>query len=206
MSNELGLGQLIVSNKEKDATHIAVVPLVAGDRFYPGDRFRVSHGTDIAMRHTDNDYIGVVDPFLSIRVEVGEKFWGFIKPGTVTGMRHEWKHPVFDKIINPVLDKINNNKKLMAALESSNTVELDLNKRVAEEWIRNFCDEWYFDYDTLIKEASNPGGYIVADGIDLHCAGELGEDHDLFWKHLETLTGKRFDDEHKQDFGWSCSC
>jgi hypothetical protein len=196
MSNELGLGQFITGSKEKDAVHIAVIPLVAGERFYPGDRFTCNSGTDVAMRYSGKDYIGVVDPFLSMRVEVGEKFWGFIKPGTVTGMRHEWQHPAFDYI----------SKNKGGVVPGVNDTSIKINISESEAWIRDFCDQWNFDYNTLIKEASHPGGYIVADGIDLHCAGELGEDHDLFWKHLENVTGKRFNDEHRQDFGWSCSC
>lgn len=50
------------------------------------------------------------------------------------------------------------------------------------------------------------GRYIVAEGHDLHSAGELGEDYDLFWEHLEGLTGEQYDDDHRRGLGWSCTC
>lgn len=48
--------------------------------------------------------------------------------------------------------------------------------------------------------------YLVAQGIDLHDANELGEDHDLFWANLAIYVGKQFDDAHRKTIGWSCSC
>lgn len=187
MSNELGIGNKITGTASKDAIHIAVVPLKAYSKMYPGDSFvLLENGSNVAVPviKNNNEAIGIVDPFLQTTVEEGESFWGFIKPGTVTGMRHEWQHPAFGGIVKT-------------------DIKVDITE--SEEWIQMFCDQWNFDYDTLIQEAIN-GGYIVADGIDLHCAYELGEDHDLFWKHLEIVTGKKFNNEHRENFRWSCSC
>lgn len=85
----------------------------------------------------------------------------------------------------------------------------------AEVWLRAFAERWNFDYGEMISEACSPNvdnglGYsdhfVVARDIDLHDKSELGEDHDLFWFHLEKLTGQSFDPSHKDQFGWSCSC
>ena len=72
-------------------------------------------------------------------------------------------------------------------------------------WLMDFADRWQLIYDDMIAEAMR-GGTITANGVDLHSAAELGPDHDLFWKHLQELTGECFDEAHRKRFVWSCSC
>jgi hypothetical protein len=188
------LGKKITGEANRDAIHIAVVPLIAGQELRPGQSFRLAYGTsDTAIPSADEygrEAIGIVDPYLGHesanwrdwRVEVGERFWGFLMPGTVTGMRHHWQHPSFDNVPIP-----------------ANEHEL---------WLRQFCDRWNFDYDELIAAGigCEEDRYVVAQGIDLHSRGELGEDYDLFWSHLEALTGSQFDSQHREGLAWSCSC
>ena len=86
-----------------------------------------------------------------------------------------------------------------------------MTRHASEQWLRAFAEKWNFAYDDLLREASASSNdewerYITAYDIDLHSAEELGEDHDLFWSHLEVLTGKTFDHPHRKRFGWSCSC
>jgi hypothetical protein len=111
-------------------------------------------------------------------------FWMFLKPGTITGLRHEWTHPAFEPQPLPTNE--------------------------SEKWLREFADRWNFDWNKMIGMAtSGPqkyGNYVVAQGIDLHSAAELKGDDVLFWQHLERFTGRTFDQKHKDDFIWSCSC
>lgn len=197
MSNELGLGKLITDpDAERDATHVAVIPMIAGERWMqPGDKIKLKYGTvDVALRanHYYDDsqkIVAVVDPFLQDGPEEGQRFWAFLFPGTVTGMRHLWRHPAFTE------------------------TEIPKPATEHEAWIRDFCDRWNFDYGDLIGAAlkttkyhDDYDRYVVARGRDCHSAEDLGEDNDLFWMHLEGLMNRKFDHEHREGMGWSCSC
>lgn len=173
---------------QRDAIHMAIVPLIAGDDLYGGQFFRLKYKTNnVALRaQNENDGLGIVNPFEKRSwLREGDSFWGILTPESITEMRHHWYHPAFD-----------------------DTQSEGMNPH--EEWIRNFACDWNFNYDDLIREASiqdeTDWRFITANGIDLHSKGELGEDHDKFWYHLEQLTGKKFDDDHRDNFHWSCSC
>lgn len=193
---EVNLGYIPDRLAQRDAVHVAVIPLIAGETLHPGDKFKLAYGKDdTALRadynaaNDDGTVVGVVDPFMKgwDGVEQGERFWGFLFPGTVTGMRHHWKHPSFGR------------------------ENVAIPKDEHEKWLREFCDKWNFDWSQLIDAATETNEesdwrYVVAQGRDLHSAGELGEDHDKFWEHLEGYTDKTFDAPHREGMGWSCSC
>ena len=172
--SDVELGKMITTPQERDAIHVACVPLIAGEDLYAGQRFRLRYGhNDVAMcaDYNDDDAIGIIDPFLgnNDRIREGDEVWGLLFPNTVTGMRHEWQHPAFENV-----EKTDNDHEL---------------------WIRNFCERWHFSFNELIDAAISPSRnedwrYVVAHGIDLHSPGELGADHDLFWHHLEGYTGQ----------------
>jgi len=183
MTNQERIGKLLDADATRDAVHIAVLPVIADADIYPGEQVKLVYGTtDRAVRAGYNrPGIGVADPFLKDYIEAGQRFFVFIHPNTVIGMRHVWEHPAIDNVQFPI--------------------------NASELWLRQFADRWNFDYDELIQGAqAGAGGYVVASGMDLHSGTELGPDHDLFWTHLENLTGKTFEVEHRQNFGWSCSC
>jgi hypothetical protein len=189
---EPNLGSLIEGDAERDAVHVALIPMIAGEHLSAGEKFCLKFDDrSVALRgdyRNPEEVVGVVDPFLPGfgGVEKGEKFWGMLFPQTVTGMRHHWQHPLFDKPAEEIVAETN----------------------YYELWLRNFCDEWNFDFDELIGAATGTSEwrFVVARGKDLHSAGELGEDHALFWEHLEGYMDVKFSEDHRDGMGWSCSC
>jgi hypothetical protein len=187
------IGQLLPDDAKRDAIHIAILPTIVakGHSVGAGEYVKLKTGTqNEIMSCARENAIGVVDPFFfktendDTRTHVweGERIGVWLFPGTVTGMRHEWEHPL-DKKSAPNLN----------------------NPSVA--WLMEFAEKWNFDYEEMIECAQEKGGWVTAYGKDLHRASELDPgDEEAFWLHIEQVTNKKFDDEHKENFGWSCSC
>lgn len=193
---QFAVGKLIEHpDAQRDAIHVAVMPVVAyEDRLQPGERLKLVFGTQnmvCRVRRYDEEGVGIVDPFLDVMsLKKGDQFYMFMLPNTIHSLRHQWLHPSVDT-------------------DHSSATE-------AEVWLRHFADRWGMPYDEMIKIAiapkcelhsdDYPDDFIVAQGVDLHSAAELGADHDLFWTNLEALTGRTFTLAHRGATGWSCSC
>lgn len=136
----------------------------------------------------ETPYIGIIDPFLTKRARRGERVFLLLYPNTVKGMRHAWSHASFS-------DEL---------AQSTSPVK---ETSVAEAWLREFASQWNIPYDEMVVEASSRGGYLTARGVDIHSWSEISSgEQRLFWEHLETVTGRRFDGDHRSDVGFSCSC
>lgn len=182
--SELKLGELINDEQQRDAIHIAVAPVIADESLSPGDDIGISEGTaDHATGKTMNP-IGIVDPFLSGKVLRGDRFWMFLYPNTVTGMRHHWQHPAF----------------------SGHSSAVGSDKAVSEAWLRvyamrhNTYDNPERAYERLVKCLKS--GDLFFYGTDLHGFGELDDAQDLKM-HAEIALGIKV---NWDNFEFSCSC
>lgn len=93
------LGQLCGDDARRDAVHVPVAPVEAGQDLLPAQR--VSIAPDGRAVYGD-DPVGIVDPFLTEPVKRGQRFWVFVFPGTITGLRHLWTHKAFAPVKPPV--------------------------------------------------------------------------------------------------------
>lgn len=195
MSAQDNIGKLIDETEQRDAVHFALAPVYATVKLAPGQAIGFINGTQNAGPCSDP--VGIVDPFLKHWVKPGERFWMFLFPNTITGLRHEWTHPAYTEA-----EKLGRVEAVTNALTGRDD---------ARRWLQNFAEEWGMDYEHMIQTAAHPKkgeyeNYITANGTDLHSATELGDDHPKFWENLERLTGQRFDEKHRGKIGWSCSC
>lgn len=89
------LGKLITGNVGRDAIHVAIAPVTAGEDLRPGERVGFVAGCTSVVYSMWAGAVGIVDPFLTQLVKKGERFWLCLFPGTVTSLRHQWTHPSF---------------------------------------------------------------------------------------------------------------
>lgn len=190
MSEQLGLGKLITQKQSRDAIHIAVAPVTAADKIAPGDwlKFAKVGDTENVCRCNETDGIGIADPFLTRVAFAGDRLWIYLRPGSVTSLRHEWTHPAFSA-------------ETMALIPLKDTT-------ASETWLRayvaNYCpydenqpDKGYGEFLDGIRS-----GTVFYHGSDLHGFSELKDADDLRF-HLETVLGTRI---NWGTFSFSCSC
>lgn len=181
--SKLGLGQIITTDQTRDAIHVAVAPLECGDSLvYPGRHVGLSAGV---FSEWAKPYIGILDPFLTRPVELGQKAWIYLYPGSITSLRHQWSHPAFD-----------------AATDTYAAMGLPALDHVA--WIARCaqdCDG--LSYDQLMEAADNyvrTGDHFIQGGrFEGVCLPEE------FWVHYQAVRGVEVP-TNKQGSFFSCSC
>lgn len=189
MSDSLNIGQIIEVPRERDAIHVAVAPVVANGALLPGEAIGLlEDGTASA----NPPFIGVVDPFLTRRVQAGERFWMFLKPGTITSLRHEWQHPAFD------------------SMTSNPAASAKSEKSASEQWMRawamrHMSSDYYGDDvgGVLDEDSAYANAIHAGEEMSVGCH-ENARDHidNEWWGHWETITGKTGDRESY----FSCAC
>jgi hypothetical protein len=98
------LGKLCDDNDRRDAVHVAVAPVIAAENLQWAQHVKLNAKGEAVAAYSEDDSIGLVDPWLTDHVRPGERFWLFLKPGTITGLRHVWTHPAF-KVNVPQMNK-----------------------------------------------------------------------------------------------------
>lgn len=103
--NDIKLGELIEgADARRDALHVAVAPVKAGENLAPGDKVQFDpSSSEVQLAQPGKPFVGVIDPFLTTIVEKGRWCWLFVHPdGVRRPMRHEWSHPAFDPPAAPL--------------------------------------------------------------------------------------------------------
>lgn len=123
------LGTIIGPGEKRDAIHLAVIPVIAGQDLLPGQDVGVSG----CMAITACEKIGIVDPFLTKLVSKGQYFWLVIYPRKITSLRHVWSHPAFDDADVPALAvPTSQDDELRSKIEKLEAEKRELESRVDE--------------------------------------------------------------------------
>lgn len=180
------LGTIIDETAARDAIHLAVEPAVAGEILHPGMHVRLFEG--VAYEGQRSDGFGIVDPFLSRHVKIGERFWLVVYPRQITSLRHVWTHPSFPPAeVGP------------SAFEQNS-------KEKSEAWLKEFCRTHdcpgYWELIALVQRgpADWDNSYLHVAGSDAH--GEIPPE---LYDHVETVTGEKLHYVERPTY-FSCSC
>lgn len=89
----INLGEIVYERPthDRDAIHVAVALVEAGEQLRAGQHVEVNSGRAFASATPH----GVVDPFLKGYVGSGEMFWLLLFPKGVVNMHHTWSHEDF---------------------------------------------------------------------------------------------------------------
>jgi hypothetical protein len=184
------LGNLITDEQGRDAVHIAVAPVIAGEILGPGDHIGfIGNAYTVGTIISGVKPIGIVDPCLTKPIMQGQKFYMFLYPNTITSLRHEWTHPEFERE-----DEIAELEPTFFKLQGTAD---------AEKWISDFAENIGSDYDEIMYGAAEylgRGEYLVRGGT---FEGESIPDE--FWKNYEIVTKKQIPESDRGTF-LSCSC
>src|SRR5271155_4299986 len=87
------LGTIIDTTAKRDAIHLAVEPVMAGEYLLAG--FHVGRESNGLYTTKATKHLGIVDPFLKEPVTPTQRFWLLLYPRQITSLRHVWSHPEF---------------------------------------------------------------------------------------------------------------
>lgn len=89
------LGYIVDETAQRDAIHLAVEPVVAGQLLHAGQHVGKLPNEGAPEYGITTNTVGIVDPFLRGPVHRGQRFWLILYPRQITSLRHVWEHPEF---------------------------------------------------------------------------------------------------------------
>lgn len=209
------LGMVHPSKQYRDAIHLAVEPVVAGEILQAGDH--IGYLADGRVGKATDCVLGIVDPFIEGYVTPGQEFWLVVYPRKITSLRHVWSHPAFPETVDvklvtafPMPDFAAQDPVLKPfSVPNSATPwkPVDTNEMVEESravaWIQKFAANHSLDYEELMESADSYlqyGEYLTKGGDLEGCYVP-----DEFWDNYQVVKGKKVEENDRGSF-FSCSC
>lgn len=186
--SDVKLGQLITEEVSRDAIHIAIIPVRATEILRPGQHVGLQSGSELFVGKKFKPHVGIVDPFLTRPVKKDDIFYLCLYQNTITGMRHTWEHPSFNrpKDIIPI--------KTETDLAKEGLNEVAMVTGVSYERLYSAL-ELYAKYDNYTNNGDNEDYKNVSDYDRLR-----------MWECFETLSGLKNPDKGYNCIPFSCSC
>ena len=175
----LGTGPLN-ENEKRDAIHLAVEPVIAGEKLFAGQDVGLVQGAGglVAMSTGKVKHLGIVDPFLKNPIFPGERFWLVVYPRQIKSLRHVWEHPDFAN--EPV-----------AAPPKDLYDEVAENVANAKAWIEDYANSIGVDYAWLMDAVVSyqvSGNYAYHPEDSGRFEGEWFPEE--FWSYWSIVTGR----------------
>jgi ElaB/YqjD/DUF883 family membrane-anchored ribosome-binding protein len=185
-------------NQKRDAIHLAVEPVEAGEDLEPASHISVMNG--IATLAEVGKGLGIVDPFLTDIVKKGEKFWFVMYPRMVRSLRHVWTHPAFAD--EPGVHA--SEAKVSAKSTAKAKEELQKALEEAHALMQTHAGALDLSYEDFMSKAED----FVENG-EWHVGGAEAEGYTLdpekFWPAWELITGRTVEKDKRHNF-IGCSC
>jgi hypothetical protein len=181
------LGRIITGEADRDAVHIAVVPLIAHTTLKPGEHIAVSTA-DKGVAQTPGtpmatDPVGIVDPFLRADVKPNQQFFAYLYPGTVISLRHHYRHPVLDA-------------------EEIRRETIEMLTGASRKFITECAEEINLTYPEIMQHAEQ--WLRTGEEVNWDPSMQGGFSYDEFWKHYEIVTGTTVPATGKAGFYTCC--
>lgn len=207
------LGTIHTRAEYRDAIHLGVEPIEAGEKLAPGAHIGIHNGKAYSVgEHYPVGYpkdpmfevkgLGIVDPFLTRKVKEGERFWLVVYPRQITSLRHVWEHPDFpaSQDLKPAD---------LTDYEQDQVIRRLDGRHQAQQWIQDYADGLGLDYDELMEGADDWvatndgrwGGQYLCKGGTLEGESTSPE----FWEHYAKVRGVEVHEDHRTNF-FTCSC
>lgn len=227
------LGTIHVNEERRDAIHLGVEPIEAGEDLTVGSN--IGLGSDGKAYATDFrpelKPVGIVDPFLQDKVEKGERFWLVVYPRKITSLAHVWTHPDFpenkpkaieeltsEELMQEIQKRltvstavpVNTEPKLITTEVAASRIKKEEQFNAAYSWIVKYADELGLDdVEELIEYADD---WVNSQrngtwGNYLVKGGLLEGEYvsDEFWDNYEMYRGETVT-QHERGSFFSCSC
>lgn len=188
------IGKPLTGDEERDAIHIAVAPVTAGAFLKRGEQVMFAPGSKERVIAWDFEIapLGIVDPFWeSSYIPEGTRCWLFLRPGSITSLRHVWEHPAFMMTKQPTTAG--------ETLEFNAQAQL---KAQSENWLRAYAERYYGDYDEMLGAAAVGGQCCFGRDLDYEDFDKRGE----FWTHVERVLGCVIPDKTREATSFRCAC
>lgn len=180
----------------RDAIHLAVEPVVAGETLMAGDKITIDFRDRSAFRWEEGSVLhGIVDPFLSRPVKPDESFWCVLMPRTINSLRHVWSHSDFPEENAP---------------QPPPPIRwVDAHVEAAKDWMVEFATRHGMTYTAVMEGADRfqtslyrEDGEVeyLTTGLSSSIQIEYG-----FWENYEIIRGVAVPTEARGEF-FTCSC
>lgn len=190
LMSDIKLGELVTEEVERDAIHIAIVPVRATETLRPGQHIGLQPGSELFVGKSFKPHIGIVDPFLKKPVKKDDIFYMCLYQNTVTGMRHHWLHPSFSEAPKAVeITKVKSEEDLLKEEFAMIANQADVTYNRLYEAFENYAEYGEYTYN-----GSNES-YSSVSSIDRERA----------WEIFEILSGK-VNNQAYSPMPFSCSC